>query len=432
METENTNNMPGKHEPQAIANIYPGQAGQRPGNVPTSSDAAALEVKPYKIPWLKIALLGFFTPLALSLLWGLVLSSGFENLFNIAIALRGLDHLLIIFYVAAIFLTYLVLKRWGLRFPLVIASSSVTFLYGVYTLGTKLPFTSKLGAHLAGYEQTTIQRWALIISPFVFLLAGTFIFVLATYLTNKLRFKSIGIALLLVIVAGLYLGTYVYKAPPSILESLPKVQDVSWKLLPTNLPPWLKEHGQSNSPSCSEQQARSAWYICLYSFVNYPGYLTANSQATITQAQKQISGADPNSYFEPYPFFWVQVIHDDKLLDAYKYKDAACDWNGLLDAGTEPRRRDGSVIASSLPLPKPERCVSVKTPGGKTLYYESFLNYPKDIVQVPVNFYFEQSGSIALIGVDYPNSIDSKTVPSVYLTDPNFQTELYKFVDSFQ
>ncbi len=392
------------------------------------------EIMPHKIPWAKIAALGCLTPIVMLLAWGLVMSLGFAALLYIALIFRGAEHVLILFYLIALPIIYRLLQRWGVRHPFIIASTSLIFLYALYHLSQKVFTGGGLDALLAGYEPTTLEDYAQLLRAILLIVGGAGIFLLATFLTNQLRNKIVGICLLVFIVAGVCVGAAVYKRPALKLEKLLAVKDVSWRLLPTNLPNWLKESGEGGSPSCSEQDAKAAWYTCEYRFINYPGYLDAESQAFIAQEKKEVKEYD--RHFEPNPFFWVQVIRDDELLAPYKYNNEKCDWSGLSTAGTAPRSPDGRVVANpkiaARRPPELKRCIMVKTPANKSLYYESYKNFSEEVLKVPIDFYFEQEGSIVLIGVNYPNRIRSTEPASLYLTDANFQSELYKFVDSFK
>lgn len=392
------------------------------------------DIMPRKIPWAKIAALGCLTPIVMLLAWGLVMSLGFVPLLYIAMIFRGVEHVLILFYLIAIPIISGLLQRWGVRHPFIIAFTSLVFLYALYHLSQKVFTGGGLNALLAGYEPTTLENYAELLRAITLIAGGAGIFLLATSLTNQLRNKILGICLLVLIVMGVFVGAYVYERPPLKLEKSPQVKNASWRLLPTNLPIWLKEWGEGGSPSCLEQRAKAAWYTCEYRFINYPGYLDAETQAFIAQEKKVVKEYD--RYFEPSPFFWMQVIRDDELLAPYKYHNEKCDWGGLSTAGTAPRGSDGRMVAKpkleNRKPPELKRCIMVRTPANKALYYESYKNYPEEVLKVPVRFYFEQEGSIVLLGINYPNLMRSDEPASLYLTDANFQSELYKFVDSFK
>ncbi|HEX8763282.1 MAG TPA: hypothetical protein VF733_06035 [Candidatus Saccharimonadales bacterium] len=402
---------------------------------PENGPNIPLEESPsHKIPWAKVVALGCLTPIVILLAWGFIKGLAFAALLYIALIFRGVEHVLILFYLIALPVIYSLLRRWGVRYPFIVAFTSLIFLYALYYLAQKVFIGGGLDALLAGYEPTTWEDHAQLLRASTLIIGGVGIFLLATFLTNRLRNKVVGICLLVLIVTGVCVGSFAYKKPALKLEKLPAVKDVSWRLLPTNVPSWLKESGEGGSRSCSEQDAKAGWYTCEYEFVNYPGYLDAESQAFIAQEKKGIKEYD--RHFEPSPFFWVQVIRDDELLKPYKYNNEKCDWGGLSTAGTAPRGSDGRVVAkpklANRRPPELRRCIMVKTPAGKSLYYESYKNYSEEVLKVPVRFYFEQQGSIVLIGIEYPNLIRSDEPASLYLTDVNFQNELYKFVDSFK
>ena len=430
MELEN-NNMPDNNQyGRDVSNIYPNPVEPKFSSTPEKLQPPLPINESHKIPWIKIALLGFLTQINLGLYWVFLLASGFMVMLTLAAIFRGLENLFFVFHLIAILITYKFLKHWHVKSPLIIASASLIFLFGIYNFLKKIPISSSFDAYLAGYAETPLERSGPLIVYLIYILSGVFIFLLATYLTNKFKFKRTGISLLLLVVVGLYMGAITYESPPTLVSRLPKVKDASWKILPTYLPPGVVDKGKNNANNCAEERTSSAWYECDYKFMNYPGYLSSESQTIINRILAEDKTPKPGYYYHPSPLFNVKVIRDDRLLDPYKYEENKCDVLSLDTVGTSPRNRDGSVVAgrnASL-----QRCATVISPAGKNLYYDSYLNYyTEKYEKVPVNFYFEQAGNVVIINVG--NGMPFKgTVGALYHTDANFQPEFFKFVDSFK
>ncbi|HTE57862.1 MAG TPA: hypothetical protein VK694_03880 [Verrucomicrobiae bacterium] len=389
---------------------------------PNHPQAGIVKIEQYKIPWAQVALLGAATQLLLMAFIAVLTSMSFiVALYTAMIFQNGLPALV---YCCAIIIAYNSLKHRGLEAAMTIATLSMTTLYAGFILLSKLPGTEL--KYLKGYELTRWER--LYSNPAAVLggmfLVGAFVFVLFTYVTNVFRYKVALVGILAVAVLGLNILVQLYD-PPTPDFVYRKVSDIDWAVYPRYLPPGVQE--DSKDIPCSKTEVAATWYECGYRFEQYPGYLTLTTQARIKKVQAQPPVTDIT--FAPQNFFEVTVLRDDPVLDPYKYKDEKCDFSGLRQVGRlgQAERKE----ASRRPEPKLLRCIAVKTPKGKALYYDSFKNH-QEAVSVPTTFYLQQKGNVVMVTIDYPNTIKATSPSALYLTDANFQLELYRFVDGIE
>lgn len=403
--------------------IYPAPIREQHVTPTSPVDVEETSNDHHKLPWLKIVLLGIVLEFGVFSLLGVFTISYEIAIFSAVFG--GFGGLYLLVHAFASYIAYLKFKRWELAYPHLISSFSFLTLFGLFTLLNKLP--SSFSKVTLGYELSTfdniVGNSGLLLALFIF--ACVLLFLTLTFITNKLRINKLALAGLIIGIAGLYVFVFTFKTPSLGVEKVASYQD---SITAHYLPPGIVDGGKNNT--CADQDLRGGAYRCNYYFTEYPGYLSKASQTTIDTALAKYKGAPAGYYYQPQIFFTVSVFPDNPILSPYKFRNEMCDWRNLMTIGmSTPEYR--AENAAQTPA-DPSRCVQVITPSGKTLYYESFLNYTKYELPVPVRFYFEQDGFIVTIGVDYPNPIMKDDISSVYLTDQNYHNEFYKFIDGLK
>lgn len=199
----------------------------------------------------------------------------------------------------------------------------------------------------------------------------------------------------------------------------------SWLSAPTYVIP-----GTTGNENCNKLDYTENRITCTIKINQLPAFL---SESTLSKL--------PNTFNDslvkktPYPLLTVRIGKDDAVLDKYKLHEEQCDVQNIrLNLYIDRERAyKGDLNQES----SPKKCVSLMTPGGIMLIYESYKNYEnsylKDAAQVPSHMYFEKNGTIAILDtapeLDY---VRSDTVNSLILASPEAMAEILKFVDGFQ
>jgi|GEM_PF-5178694 len=377
------------------------------------------------LPWIKIALMGIGFVFAL-------LAAALFVLFNAAFILGILYFAIFLFPLLAIALLIIGFKistdqfsKFGVRYPATSSIIALSLLISLSALYTKF-IPASFYILLTGRDYTTAEK--ILLNPLTTLIAILFIgsisFVGAVFLTNKIKLGRYSLLLVpLICVPALYFSLTIQR-PASV--QFQKLTELEWALLPSYLPAGLKD---GVSEKCADQTVYSAdrSYNCSYYFKTYPGYLSQETQAEFAKFAEAENKTDLTRY-APLPFFDVRVTKDDQVLNPYKIKNEQCDYNELRSLAAASLVYRDKLIRENPPDTK--RCLTDTTPGGQTVVYHSFLN-DKEVVEVPTQYYFEKDGNLIFITVDTNSHIPKTRVKALYLTDKNYKTELYKFIDSF-
>lgn len=379
------------------------------------------------IPWKKIAALGAVTAIISILCSVFILSLSLGPLLLLAIIFQGGNNIFIAISIIAAIISGRILKRMQIRYAYFVTSLSLGLVIGLYLLQDKL-IPSDFSSLLSGGKLTATQKYFgnPITIGFLAIFISALLFVLLTYLTNRVKYARISILFFAILTCVLIIyPTKISKKDPYEPLYL-KVKDLSWAVLPTYLPNGLIDNTQS-SLGCADTNADVSNYRCRYDFKNYPGYLTQASQEKINLGM--INNPTYKGYFAPEPFFDVVVYKDDPLIEPYKLHDGTCDTLSMDIIGT-------SYLEYREATAKKEtndhrKCSSITTTGGKTLYYEVPEGaHMETLLKVPWFYYFEQNGLIIRISIHSYNEVG--IFQSLYFSDANFQPELFKFVEGFR
>lgn len=394
-----------------------------------------LNTEQYPIPWLKIAALGFFTPIVLSALLYIVIVLAiklFGGAVFITLALNGfVPFILMIVLGGGFYFVNRKLQRWTIIRPLLISFGTVVLMvlsYYVVQRAGRYGFVNELFTGDAGTAQTFASYASALVAPLsgmIGLLAGTYLFNVAVTRPIRFRYAIFALIILLPLLGFLYdprpvgsLHAETYGKNSSDGVYLPNIQDLDWTLLPAKLPA-----GVAGLEECKLTPV-SYYAGCALEYSEWPGYLSAEGQARAAAfiSERKLR---PETHIGQ-DYVRIEMSPYDKRFERYFYKNGSCDIIGLTSLmHVAPEYRDKSQKDDT--FDSTGKCFKQTTPGGMTVYGEM---HTVAGISYPWQYYFVKDGTVVMLQ-HTGNSIYENYLQVLYISDSNYRSQFDAMVDSF-
>ncbi len=198
-----------------------------------------------------------------------------------------------------------------------------------------------------------------------------------------------------------------------------------WLLTPKYIPAGVVA---SPSKPCDSNAIVGDSLTCTFFFDHYPGYLSKESQRQIEATVSSTSAAHTGPYGQPLPFMTLVVTGQAEVLKRYQFDGEHCDITRMREvADTSIRYRTYDAFVHK---PQARDCKQAITPKNRLVTYDSPTNQLATEAAVSTDYYTIRNNTLIMLHIGNGPALKTSAT-AYYLTDPGFQEEVYKFLDSF-